>query len=294
MIFVVSVGIGMSAVAQELDCRVIVNAKQLQTTERRVFEEMETEFARFINDRKWTDSEYSNEEKVKCALMINMESQPDVANFKASVQVISVRPVYGTSYETSMINFADRQFDFEYTQSQPLNYTENTYTTNITSMLAYYAYMILGYDNDSFEKWGGDRQFEMAWQIVNAAQQSGYGGWDQFSNVRNRYWWAENSIDQVIKDFREAMYLYHRHGLDILAEKPEEARTNMLEALKKINQVNKSKPRSIMVISFLDTKSEELISAFSEGNMSVRREAYDVLKTIDPARTEEFKKILTN
>lgn len=283
-----------SSSAQELDCRVVINAKQLQTTERRVFEEMETEFSRFINDRKWFDGEFQTYEKIKCAIMINMESQPDVANFKASVQIISARPVYGTSYETSMINFADRNFDFEYTESQPLNYSENSFSSNITSMLAYYAYMILAYDYDSFQKFGGDALFEKSWQVVSTAQQSGYGGWDQFDNLRNRYWWSENSIDQVMKPFREAMYQYHREGLDIMSEKPEESRTNILEALKKIQEVNRSKPRSIMMITFMDTKMDELISIFSEGDMNTRREAYEILKTIDPARTDEFKEILTN
>lgn len=280
--------------AQELDCRVQINAQQLQTTERRVFDEMADEFTRFMNDRKWTEGEFQNNEKIKCAIMINMESQPDVSNFKASVQVLSIRPVYGTNYETSIINFADRDFNFEYTQSQPLNYSDNAFTTNITSLLAYYAHMILAYDYDTFEKFGGDRLFEKSWQLVGLAQQGGYGGWDQFSSVRNRYWWSENSIDQVMRSFREAMYLYHRQGLDIMADNPEEGRTNILEAIKMINQVNKAKPRSIMVITFLDTKAEELVSIFSEGNMNVRREAYEILKTIDPARDDEFKKILSN
>lgn len=291
LLFVFSVSAGW---AQELDCRVQVNALQLQTTERRVLEEMEDEFSRFINERKWTDGEFQNIEKIKCAIIINMESQPDVSSFKASVQVLSVRPVYGTTYETSIINFADRDFDFDYTQSQPLNYSENSFTSNITSLLAYYAYMILAYDYDTFEKRGGERLFERSWQVVSLAQQSGYSGWDQFSSVRNRYWWSENAIDQVMQSFREAMYMYHREGLDIMSEKPEEGRTKILEALKLIAKVNKSKPRSIMVISFLDAKTTELVSVFSEGNMNTRREAYEILKALDPARDDEFKKILTN
>ncbi|UXP30640.1 DUF4835 family protein [Reichenbachiella agarivorans] len=287
-------GFSIKSFAQELDCRVVINAQLIQSTERRVFQEMESEFSRFINERKWTDGEFQNNEKIKCAIMINLEEQPNVSNFNATVQIISIRPVYGTTYETSLINFADRNFDFEYTQSQPMNYTENSYTSNITSLLAYYAYMVLAYDYDSFSNLGGDRMFTKAWEVVNTAQQSGYTGWDQFSSVRNRYWWSENAIDQFMKSFRESMYLYHIKGLDIMADKPEEARANILEVLKKIAVVNKSKPRSIMVITFLDTKAEELISIFSEGNMNVRREAYDLLKTMDPARNEEFKKILTN
>lgn len=280
--------------AQDFECVVKIEARQIETSDRRIFDEMEVEFAKFLNDRKWSEDRIEPEEKIRCGFNINLQSQPSIGNFTASVQVVSVRPVYGSIYESTLINFADREFNFEYTLSQPLDYNDNTYISNITSMLAFYAYIVLGYDYDSFEKNAGDVYFNKAWQVVQNAQQSGYSGWDQFNSVRNRYFFAEGAIDQIMKPLREAIYDYHIRGLDIMLEKPDEGRANILEALKKVHAVNRSKPRSIFVIAFLDAKVDELVSVFSEGNMSERRQAFNLLKDLDPARSDTFQKILDN
>ena len=192
------------------------------------------------------------------------------------------------------MNFADRDWQFEYTEAQPLNFNENTFNTNITSLLGYYAYVIIGFDYDSFEKLGGDPYFAKAWQIVNNAQQSGYPGWDQFNSIRNRYWLAENIINQQLRPVREAIYEYHRSGMDIFSEQPEQARKNILEAIKGVQRANSSRPRSILTISFLDAKADEIANVFSEGNIAVRREAFNILKRIDPSRGGAYDKILGN
>lgn len=283
-----------SAWTQELNCQVNVEAIQIESTERRVFEEMEIEFAKFLNDRKWAEERFENNERINCGVNITLEAQPSIGNFQATVQVIAARPVYNSSYEAVLINFADRDFDFEYTESQPLDFQPTTFMSNITSMLGFYAYMILASDYDSFEKLGGQKYYEAAWQVVRNAQQSGYSGWDQFNSIRNRYWLAENSIDQVMEPMREAMYEYHLQGLDMMVDDPETARTNVLEALKKVQAVNRSKPRSILVISFLDAKMDEIVSIFSEGDLAQRREVFNILKAIEPSKTEQYQKILDN
>lgn len=285
---------GVTLYAQEFNCQVKVNAVQIESTERRVFQEMEVEFAKFLNDRKWADERFENNERITCGINITLESQPSLGNFSATVQVIAARPVYNSSYEAVLLNFADRDFNFEYTQSQPLDFQTTTFTSNITSMLAYYAYVMLGYDYDSFENLGGQKYFETAWTVVNSAQQSGYSGWDQFNSIRNRYWLSENTIDQNMEVMREAMYEYHLKGLDLMADNPDEARINILEALKKVQAANRAKPRSIMVISFLDAKLDEVIGIFSQGDIAQRREVFNILKSIDPSRTDEFGKILEN
>lgn len=279
---------------QELNCQVKVNSIQIESTERRVFQEMEVEFSKFLNDRKWADERFENNERIACGVNITLESQPSLGNFSATVQVIAARPVYNSSYEAVLMNFADRDFNFEYTQSQPLDFQPTTFISNITSMLGYYAYMMLAFDYDSYEELGGQRYFEAAWAVVNNAQQSGYAGWDQFNSIRNRYWLSENSIDQIMEPMRVAMYEYHLKGLDLMADQPEEARVNILEALKKVQIANRSKPRSIMIISFLDAKLDEIVGIFSEGDIAQRREVYNILKSLDPARTEQFGKILEN
>lgn len=278
--------------AQELNCRVSVDARQIQSTERRIFEDMETAFSQFMNNRKWTEDEYELEERINCNIIVTLESQPSIGNFTATVQVLSARPIYGSAYESVLLNFADRDWAFEYTESQPLQYNDNTFISNITSLLAYYAYLIIGFDYDSFSKMGGDTYFNKAWQVVNSAQQSGYTGWDQFNSIRNRYWFAENIINSQLKPLRESIYEYHRIGMDQMIEKPDEARKSILATLKEIQKVNKLRPRSILTISFMDAKAKEISNIFAEGNLSDRREAYAVLQEIDPSRGKEYDKII--
>ncbi|MEP0986542.1 DUF4835 family protein [Ekhidna sp.] len=289
ILFILFSSIGFS---QELNCRVIVNAQQIQTTERAIFTEMETEFAQFLNTTKWTNDEFQEEEVINCNLVITMTEMPSVGVFKASVQVLSSRPVYGTGYESVIMNFADRDWDFEYVQSQPLRFNENTFTSNITSMLAYYAYMVIGFDYDTFSELGGSPHFQNAFKIVNNAQQTNYTGWQQFNSVRNRYWLVENVQNPQLEPIRKALYTYHRNGLDIMAEDREQAEKNILAALSEIQKANRARPRSILTISFMDAKSGELQQIFSESSLATRRQAYNLLSNIDPSRTDEYKALI--
>jgi hypothetical protein len=282
----------IASYSQELNCRVSVDARQIQSTERRIFEDMETAFGQFMNNQKWTNDEYDLEERINCNLIITLESQPSIGNYTATVQVLSARPIYGSTYESVLLNFADRDWAFEYTESQPLQYNDNTFISNITSLLAYYAYLIVGFDYDSFEKLGGDPYFNKAWQVVLSAQQSGFTGWDQFNSIRNRYWLAENIINPQLKPLRESLYTYHRVAMDQFIEKPDEARKSMLEILKEIQKINKIKPRAILTISFMDAKAKEISNILSNGNLTVRRESYAILQEVDPSRGEEYNKII--
>lgn len=280
------------AFSQELNCRVIVNAQQVQTTERAIFSEMETEFAQFLNTTKWTNDSFEEEEVINCNIVITISDQPSIGVFTASVQVLSSRPVYGGSYETVVMNFADRDWNFEYVQSQPLRFNENIFTSNITSMLAYYAYMIIGFDYDTFSELGGTPHFENAFKIVNNAQQTSFSGWQQFNSVRNRYWLVENVQNPQLEPVRKAMYKYHRTALDNFAEDREAAEKVILEALSDIQRANRARPRSILTISFMDAKSGELLQLFSESNLATRRQAYNLLSNIDPSRTDEYKTLI--
>lgn len=284
----------MRAQAQEINCKVIVNAQQTQTTERRVFTDMERAFTQFLNGRKWTNDQFEPRERINCNIVINMEEMPTVGSFKAAVQIISVRPVHGTGYETILLNFADRDWQFEYTESQPLQFNENVFNNNITSMLAFYAYVILGLDYDSFSPLGGTPYFEKAWQVVNNAQQSGSVGWDQFGNNRNRYWLMENILNANMLPLRESMYDYHIKGMDIFQTKPDEAREQILAVLKKIQQVKAIRPNSIFPIAFLDAKLDELVNIYSQGDMGIRRQAYDILSRLDPGENDRLQAILRN
>ena len=279
---------------QELNCNVIVNDERVQTTERNIFRDMEIAFAQFMNDTKWTNDQFTVEERINCNIIITIESMPSIGNYNATVQIQSARPVYNTSYESLMLNFADRDWQFQYTESQPLNYAENTFSSNLTSMLAYYAYIIIGLDYDSFSPLGGSPFFNQALNIVTLAQTSNAVGWQPFDSNRNRYWLIENLNNQQMESVRQGIYKYHRLGLDILIQDPEKSRREILGVLRSIQQVNDLRPNSILIIAFFDAKSDEIMNLFSEGNLQVRRDAYNVLTEIDPTKTEKYKVILEN
>ncbi len=286
--------LGFSVQSQELNCNVIVNADRVETTDRRIFQDMQTAFSQFLNNRRWTDDNYDVAERINCNLVITIEEMPIVGTFKATVQIQSSRPVYGTSYESLMLNFADRDWHFEYVESQPLDFNENSFSSNIASMLAYYAYIILGIDYDSFETLGGTSFFERANNQVILAQESNMPGWKQFDSQRNRYWLAENFLSPIFTPVRESIYLYHIQGLDLFLENPDASRSTILEVLKKLQVANRSRPNSIFTIAFLDAKSNELINIFSEGDMNVRRQAYEILRTLDPTLTSKLGEIINN
>lgn len=283
-----------SAKAQELNCNVIVNAERIETTDRQIFQDMQNAFSQFLNNRQWTDDEFGNEERINCNLIITIEEMPNIGTFRAAVQIQSSRPVYGTGYESLMLNFADRDWVFDYNQSQPLDFNENNFSSNITSMLAYYAYIILGIDYDSFEKLGGTDFFERANNQVQLAQESNSPGWKQFDSNRNRYWLAENYLNPIFNPVREGLYSYHRLALDNFLNDKEAGRKEILEFLKSLQKANSSRPNSILTISLLDAKADEIINVFSEGEMQVRRQAFEILRTIDPTQSEKFGKIIGN
>ena len=281
--------------AQELQFDVNINAEVVQTTERAIFSEMETSFERFLNDTEWTSDQFQNNEKIRANLLLTITDQPSIGRFTANAQIQIIRPVYGTNYETLLLNFADRDWDFNYTTSQPLRFNETVYSDNITAMLAYYAYVTLGIDYDSFSPFGGSPYFEKAQNIVNTAQNSGVSGWGQFQNRRNRYWLIENLyINKQYEPIRQAIYDYHRLVLDTFQQDPDAGRTKTLEILKSIQEVNRILPNSIFVISFLDAKNEELVNMFSEGDMSVRRNVYNELLKLDPSRRSKYQQIVRN
>lgn len=281
--------------AQELNCTVSINATQVQTTERTVFRDMKTAIEQFMNSRKWTNDSYKNYEKINCNMLITITRMPSVGNFAASVQIQSARPVYNTNYSTLLFNFADRDWEFEYVESLPLEYNDNTYTTNLTSMLALYAYMIIGVDYDSFSELGGSPYFQRALQVVNNAQQSNRPGWQSMQNNRSRYWIVENYNNPQMTDLRKALYSYHRLGLDTFDKDPDKSREVILKGLKDIKKVRDINPTAVIIVSFFDAKGKELANIFSSGNIQVRREAYDVIKAIDPSSNRaNYEKIIQN
>jgi hypothetical protein len=290
---IILIVLSFQTVGQELNCKVTINADQIQTTDRAVFKDMERAFATFLNTRKWTTDSYKNFEKINCSLFINISKMPSIGNFTANVQITAARPVYNTNYETVLFNFADRDWEFEYVESLPLEYNDNSYITNLTSMLAFYAYIIIGMDYDSMSELGGTPYFQKAFMVVNNAQSSNRVGWQGLGNSRNRYALIDNINNPQMSDLRKNTYKYHRLALDTFDKTPDQSRTQVLDVLKSLKKVWTIYPNSILVISFFDTKATELANIFSEGSLPVRREAYDILTNIDPKRNI-YQKIVSN
>lgn len=284
----------LAGYSQELNCAVSINATQIQTSDAGIFKDMENAIEQFMNGRKWSSDTYKTHEKIVCNFLITITKMPAIGSFSASVQVQSARPVYNSSYTSLLFNFADREWEFEYIESMPLEYNDNTFTGNLTSMLAYYAYLIIGLDYDSFSELGGSPYFQKALSVVNNAQQSNLPGWQAIGSNRNRYWMAENLNNPQMTDLRKAIYNYHRRGLDTFETNPDESRQVILNGLREIKKVRDVNPNSILVVSFFDAKGKELANIFSDGNIQVRRQAYDIVTAIDPSNRTTYEKMIQN
>ncbi|MBX2967112.1 MAG: DUF4835 family protein [Cyclobacteriaceae bacterium] len=279
--------------AQELNCIVTINVgPKVQTTDRSVFTDMKNAFQQFLNTRKWTNDNYMPHEKINCSILININDMPAIGIFSASVQVQAARPVYNTNYNSLIFNFADRDWEFDYLESQPLEFNDNTFTSNITSLLAFYAYTILGMDYDTFSELGGTPYFQRAQQVVNNAQSSNRAGWQSVGSIRNRYWLIENIINTQFTDIRKTYYTYHRQGLDTFDKDADASREVILKGLKDIKKARDINPNAILLVAFFDAKGRELANIYSEGQLPVRREVYELITTMDPSNQSNYEKII--
>lgn len=294
VIFLVLFHLNQLGTAQELNCSVIVNADQISTSDRQVFSDMEVAFAQFMNGRKWSSDVFQNEERIKCNLSITIDQMPSIGSFRATVQVQSARPVFNSNYESILLNFADRDWTFEYVQSMPLDFNENSYTNNLTSMLAYYANIVIGLDYDSFGELDGTPYYQVAQNIVTNATQSGRPGWNSLESQRNRYWLVENLTNLRVNDLRKGFYKYHREGLDKYQEDPDLTQRTILSVLETLRDLRNIDPNAIIIVSFLDAKADELVNIFSTGNIQLRRQAYNLLIEVNPSKRDKFSKIIAN
>src|SRR5882757_2046982 len=214
---------------QELNCKVTINADQIQSTDRSVFKDMERSMALFMNTRKWSTDTYKNYERINCSIFLNFsKGTPSIGSYLASAQITVARPVYNSNYETVLLNFADREWEFEYLESQPLEYNDNTYINNLTSMLAFYAYIIIGMDADSFAEKGGDPFFQKAFTVVNNSQSSNRPGWQSIGSNRNRYNLITDINNPQMAELRKNTYKYHRLALDTFDKTPDDSRQTVL------------------------------------------------------------------
>lgn len=292
---VILIGIAFYTNAQELRCNVSINTSQIQGTNKQVFQTLQKAVYEFMNTTAWTNHVYAIEERIECNLMININQQLAADEFKGSFQIQLRRPIFGTSYNSVLFNFKDEDIHFNYVEFEPLEFTPNQHISNLTSLLAYYAYIIIGLDYDSFSLEGGTEYFQKAENIVSNAQNARESGWKPFeSSKRNRYWLIENILNDNYTPVRECYFRYHRLGLDVMHDKVEDGRSEIAESLKMIQQVYRKKPDPYLFFLkvFFDAKSDELVNIFSESFSDEKNRVFTILNEVDPANSSKYEKIV--
>lgn len=283
---------------QELKCNVSVISSKVQGTNKQVFQTLQTAIYEFMNTQTWTNHVYGIDERIECNLVINISEQISADQFKGDLQLQVRRPVYNSSYNTVTFNYKDNDIQFDYVEYEPLEFNRTAHTSNLTSILAYYAYIILGLDYDTFSPEGGTDFFNQAELIVNNAQNTPERGWKAFEDAsrKNRYWLVNNLLDEDYSKVREFYYRYHRHGLDVMDEKPDQGRDEIAESLELLQEIYRDKPDPYLfpLQILFDAKSDELVNVFSEGPTQQKNQAYTILSEIDPANGSKYQKIIQN
>ena len=275
----------------ELNARVEINSSRVQGTSTQVYTTLQTALNAFINNKKWTNATFSMNERIDCSFTIILSEVTDNA-FRGEIQVQARRPVYNSSYTTTLFNFRDTQFDFEYTEFEPLEYAENVLTGNLTATIVFYVYTILGLDFDSFSPKGGTPFFQQAQQIVTLAQaQMGWTGWRAFDNDRNRHALITALTENNGDTFRQFWYDYHRRGLDEMAANADRGRTNIITALPALTKLKSARPTSILLQLFSDAKLDELIGIYSKATSQEKQEGFKELSNLYPAAGNRLEAI---
>jgi len=281
--------------AQELNCNVQISAQRIQGSNRQVFETMQRDIYEFMNSTVWTNHVYSYAERIDCNILINLNDQLSADEFRGTIQIQLRRPVFNTTYNSTMLNFIDNSFQFRYVEFQPLEFDPGTHRSNLVSVLAYYAYIILGMDYDSFSSMGGSEFYQIAEKIVSNAQNAPEPGWKPYdaSRNRNRYWLVKNMLDKEYEGVRKFIYEYNINGLDKMESRITEARTSMVESLRMLQEVYRRKPDPFMYALqiILEAKSDELVNIYSEAFPEEKSRVMQILTEIDPGNKTKYEKI---
>ncbi len=287
-----SILVGVQVMAQELNCTVSVISPQVQNTEKRIFETLQKDIREFMNSRAWTSDVFQLEERIECSILITVSERLSSDRYKATIQVQSSRPAYMTAYNSVMLNVNDQDFVFQYAENQPIQFQNNQHRDNLSSVLAFYAYMIIGMDYDTFSPKGGEPYFQLAQQIVNNAQNEPEKGWKAFENTRNRYWLAENILNARYDEFRGVLYTYHREGLDVMQSDLQTGRKAIEDCIPKLKKIRLDQPNSWLMTVFFTAKVDELINIFQEAFPDVKTRVANDLMQMDPANANKYQAIV--
>lgn len=277
-------------------CNVQVLTQQIQGTNKQVFQTLQTSIYEFMNNTSWTNHVFETDERIECTMLFNIREQVSVDEFKGTLQIQSRRPVFNSSFNSVVLNYVDNDIQFKYVEFQPLEFSETSHLSNLTSILAFYAYVIIGMDYDTYSFEGGTPFFEVAEKIVNNAQNTPERGWRAMESTsrKNRYWLINNILNEDFSLLREFVYKYHRLGLDIMHEKTNEARASISEYLRLLQQISREKPDPFMYYLqvVLDAKTDELVNIFKESFQEEKTRVYALLNEIDPSHGNKYEQIM--
>ena len=295
IIFILLSLCAMHVAAQELRCTVTINSDKIEGSNKQVFSTLKTAIEEYINQNRWTNMTFAEHEKIECSMLLVVNAVSDNM-YSCEMTLQSRRPVFGTTYTTPLLNFKDNTFNFTYQEYDRIEYQQNQFTTNLTAMLAFYCYLIIGHDMDSYQRLGGTPYFQACEEIVNACQSasmesSEQKGWRAFDSNRNRYAITSNLLDEAFRKYREYYYTYHRLGLDEMATNVTNGRARIAEGMPVLRDSYRARPATYVINTFLDAKSDELVDIFKRGTDKEKKIVQEILMDIDPTRQNTYDKI---
>lgn len=296
---VIALFFALSINAQELKCKVTVNAAKISGVEPRIFKTLENSLNEFMNQRVWTTDVFAQEERIECNIFLAIDKVRAQDQYSATITVQSMRPAFNSAYNSQVLNFKDGDFDFTYIENSPLDFNINSFNSNLTSVMAYWAYMIIGIDYETMAKGGGAKYFTLAETIMNNVPQNNpeSRGWKPFdqnpiTGNRNRYQYTFSLMSSKYDVYKTALYEYHREGMDYFYEKPEAARIAIFKALEKLEKVFSSNPNNVLITSFMLAKSDELSEIYAGAPQVEKIKAVAIIKKLDPSNGPKYDKIL--
>ena len=286
-LFLLFVGL---AQAQQLNCSIQINSDKIATTNNQIFKNLKTSISDFVNKTDWTGEEYKQNEKIECSMVIIVNSY-ESNQFSATIQVQSTRPVFNSTYESPVFNYNDKDFNFRYVEFEILQFNPSNFDSNLVSVLAYYCYMIIGFDADTFDLMSGNKHYETAQQILTVAQQSGLKGWSQSDGNQNRYFLVTDILSGTFDDYRVTMYKYHKEGLDTMANDVKGSKNKIIEAIGTLSKLYQVRSNAFLTRVFFDAKADELVSILSGGPIVSLNATIDNLNKLSPLNTSKWSAI---
>ena len=277
-----------SSIAQELNATITLQAPTVSNVNPATLSRLQDAIRAFLNNNKWTNESYQPQERIECNMVITITAWDGGSGYQADAQIQSSRPVYGSTYNSTLLNLSDKDFDFSYTEGQSVDFSDQNFISNLSSLLGYYAYTIIGMDKDSFAKLSGTGYFTKAQNVLNLAQAAGGTGWKANDGLRNRYWLNENLMNRSFEPLRLFNYDFHR-GMDQLTEDQKAAQQLILASLSDLNQMDRQKFGSYLPNVFFGTKADEIVKVLSAFTPQVRSKAYDTLIDVDPANINKYE-----